>query len=448
MLLARLTLLALLALMALPDGAHSLTVLTTRKSFVQRDGTTAIRVGRDPKLATLVDPTGCPSAATVRIAAYPTARNLVVGPPAAVLPCSKWSATTRGWLYRDDEGSVGGIRRVRYTTDGISILAKAPGFVPEPGPVGFVQVTLTIGGTRYHVRFHSFQQNDAEAIVTRRASRVDRISGQAEAAFWETLLGEADRSDQTLALLAQAEARDTRDGRLPFLTAMMHLYQFGKQVTHYPSATPLQATHIAAARTAFARALPLLYQPGVGDSRAIGFSSGTTYVAGVLANDPVLRAQGRDEMATAAAANSLFNSFNPIGVVPPAVFPTDPAYQEAVDLLDNYFPVAARDCLGPAGIQGEVCFNDGLAPHNLEGTFLFFGDVYAKAGRIDDARQRYQASLAFGQTYGWRPEYLAEVQERLDDLPRRVALFQDSDPTNDPPMVGVANAGCAHCHYQ
>lgn len=33
-----------------------------------------------------VDPTACPSAASVRIAAYPTARNLVVGPPPAALP--------------------------------------------------------------------------------------------------------------------------------------------------------------------------------------------------------------------------------------------------------------------------------------------------------------------------------------------------------------------------
>lgn len=443
--LARLTLLALLVL---PEATDALTVLTTRKSLVQRNGTTVVRVGRDPRLATLVDPTACPSAATVRIASYPTARSLVVGPPATALPCSGWKAVANGWIYRDDSGSAGGIRRIRYTTSGLSIVAGPPGFEPVPGPVGFVQAVLTIGSTRYHVRFHSFQQNDADTVVTRRAARAGDIGGKAEAAFWTTLLGEADRSEETLALLAQAEAYDPRDGRAPFLTAMTHLYLFGRQVTHYPSATTMQAAHITAARAAFSRSLPLLYQPGSGDSRALGFASGTTYVAGVLAQDPQLLAQGREEMAAAAALNTLFNSFNPIGVVPPAVAPTDPAYQEAVQLLDEYFPIAARDCVGSAGVQGEVCFNDGLAPHNLEGTFLFFGDVYAKAGRIDAARERYQASLGFGQTSGWRQQYLAEVQERLDNLPARIALFQDSDPSNDPPMVGVGNSGCAHCHYQ
>ncbi len=104
---------------------------------------------------------------------------------------------------------------------------------------------------------------------------------------------------------------------------------------------------------------------------------------------------------------------------------------------------AARGRLHP------ICFSATFAAHVAPSrTFLFFGDVYAKAGRIEDARSRYQLALAVGQGTGWRAEFLAEVQQRLDDLPARVARFQDGDPSNDPPMVGVANAGCAHCHYQ
>jgi hypothetical protein len=396
-------------------------------------------------LAQLVDPTACPSAVSVRIAGYPTARNLVVGPPPVALPCAGWTAIRDGWLYRDETASVGGIRRVRYTTTGVTIVAQAPGFIAEPGPVGFVQVGLTVGSTRYHIRFHTFQQNSADAILSWRPRRA---AAEAEAAFWQTLFGEANRAQETLELLARAERSNRRDGRLPFLTAMTHLYLFGSQVTHYPSATPAQRTHVEAARRAFARAVPLLYQPGVGDSRALGFAAGTSYVAAVLADDPALREQAVIEMDEAAAANPLFNAFNPIGVVPPAVSPEDPAYQHALQLLDEYFPIAAVECVAAASVQSEICFNDGLAPHNLEGTFLMFGDVYAKAGRMEDARNRYESSLAFGRSFGWRPEFLAEVQERLDDLPGRVARFQDDDPTNDPPMFGVANAGCAHCHYQ
>lgn len=438
-------LLVSLVLLALPAGAQAITVLTHGKSFSQRHGFTVVRVGADPELATLGDPSGCPSAVTVRIAAYPTARNLVIGPPPVELPCAGWRPIANGWLYRDPQGSAGGIRRVQYTTRGLTIVAAAPGFVAEPGPVGFVQVGLTVGATRYHVRFHTFQRNDAETIVSTRAPR---IAAETERAFWQTLFGLRDRSDDVLRLAAAAEARAPRDGRLPFLAAMMHLYEFGAATTHYPSATAEQRTHIDAARAAFARALPLLYQPGVGDTRALGFASGTTYVAAVLNGDPLLREQAIEEMSAAAVLNPLFNAFNPIGVVPPAVAPDDPAYAGVLQLLDEYFPIAALDCVMTAGVQGEVCFNDGLAPHNLEGTFLFFGDVDAKAGRLAEARARYETARAVGEANGWRAEFLAEVDERLADLPERIARFQDADPSNDPPMLGVSNSGCAHCHYQ
>lgn len=440
----RLAVLVLLAaLTAAP--AHALTILTTAKRARVETGGVTIRVGRDPQLQTLPDPSGCPAAASVRVAFYPTTPSLVAGPPAVALPCAGWKPIRGGWLYRDDAAATGGIRRVRLTTRGLAIQAVAPGFVPVAGPMGFVQADLRIGATRYHVRFHSFRRNDAAAVVTRRPSAA---AGRAEAAFWDTVLGDARRDEEALRLLAKAERRDPRDGRVPFLRAMMHLYRFGDALTHYPSATPAQRDELHAARAAFARALPLLYANGAGDTRAPGFASGTTFVAGVLDDDPALRAQGLAEMEAAAAINPLFNAFNPIGAIPPATAPDDPAYAEALRLLDEYFPVAALQCISADGTQGEICFNDGLAPHNLEGTFVFFGDVYAKAGRIDDARARYETALATGRASGWDASFLAEVEERLADLEGRVARFRDADPTNDPPMLGVANRGCAHCHYR
>lgn len=437
--------LAVALVVLLSTSAHALTLLTTAKRATIDADRTVVRVGRDPKLAPLADPGACPSATSVRIAFYPTAVNLVVGPPAVSLPCGGWKRIRGGWLYRDDEGTAGGIRRLRYTSRGITLVAGAPGFVPVAGPMGFVQVDLVVGDVRYHVRFHSFRRNDAGAVITRRTSAT---AGRAEAAFWDTVLGDAHRDEEALRLLARAERRDPRDGRMPFLRAMMHLYRFGETATHYPSATPAEREELAAAREAFGRAVPRLYADGVGDTRALGFASGTTFVAGVLDGDPALRAQGVAEMQAAAEVNPLFNAFNPIGVVPPATAPSDPAYQDALRLLDDYFPVAAQDCVSAAGTQGEICFNDGLAPHNLEGTFVFFGDVYAKAGRIDAARARYQTALSVATASGWPPSFIAEVEERLDDLEGRVARFQDADPANDPPMLGVANRGCAHCHYR
>jgi hypothetical protein len=29
----------------------------------------------------------------------------------------------------------------------------------------------------------------------------------------------------------------------------------------------------------------------------------------------------------------------------------------------------------------------------------------------------------------------------------RVALYQDADPTNDPPLLGAERSPCVYCHY-
>ena len=123
-----------------------------------------------------------------------------------------------------------------------------------------------------------------------------------------------------------------------------------------------------------------------------------------------------------------------------------PEFQQVVfeiELLDVTFPEVASLC----GTQGEICFNDGMAPHNLEGTFILFGDIYAKGGRTESARSYYGSALSLGEQSGWDARFVAAVRDRLDHLDERIALYQDDDPSNDPPFVGAGGAGsCAYCH--
>ncbi|TFH24185.1 MAG: hypothetical protein E4H03_04285 [Myxococcales bacterium] len=60
----------------------------------------------------------------------------------------------------------------------------------------------------------------------------------------------------------------------------------------------------------------------------------------------------------------------------------------------------------------------------------------------------YETAVTFGTANGWRPEFLAAAQDRLDNVDARVALYQDADPANDPPLLGVSNNTCAYCHYR
>jgi tetratricopeptide (TPR) repeat protein len=426
-------------------SAHALTLLTEAKHGVFRhdaatgSGSAQISVGRDRALASLEDPTVCPSSASLRIAFYPTATNLVTGGPEVALPCERWRRIPGGYLYRDSDGSAGGVRTVRYTTRGLSVDARSPGFTPVVGPVGYVQLWLTVGSTRYLVRLHDFVSNEAEDVVSRRASR-DGAAG--EAAFWDTLWGDADRHEDALRFLARAVARDRRDARSHFLIAMQYLNLYGQQTADLNHPSDRAKRLVEESRAAFDRAVPLLWDGAAGDSRVPGFAAAATYAKGVGFRDAALTAQGVDELEYATSINTLFNSFDLLAVAP-AVSNKDPLYARVIDLLDVTFPEVATYC----STQQEICFNDGMAPHNLEGTFILFGDIYAKGGRTESARGYYGSALSLGEQSGWDPHFVAAVRDRLETLEQRVALYQDDDPRNDPPFVGAGGAGsCAYCH--
>ncbi|HEY8517440.1 MAG TPA: hypothetical protein VIS07_18160 [Candidatus Binatia bacterium] len=429
------------------ERAEALILLTEGKLGVFRHdaasgrGSAHIRIGADRALRELRDPTVCPSSATLRIAYYPTATNLVTGGPTVELPCERWSRVSDGYVYRDPSGSAGGVRRVVYTRRGIDVLASGPGYEPVVGPVGFVQLWLTVGDARYLVRMHEFVANGAGAVISRKPSR-DAAAG--EAAFWDTLWGDADRGDEALRLLRRAVAGDRRAARSYFLLGMMHLYRYGQLVADPLAPSPHAKREVLASREAFDRAVPLLWKDGVGDSRVPGFAAAATYAKGVGFDDPATIERAIEELEYAAEINTLFNAFD-LFAVAPAVPPSDPLYQRVLHLLDVTFNEVAQLC----GTQGEICFNDGMAPHNIEGTFTLFGDIYAKGGRTEQARSSYATALSVGESSGWRPEFVAAVRERLENVEERVALYQDDDRSNDPPFMGAGDASsCAYCHYR
>lgn len=88
-----------------------------------------------------------------------------------------------------------------------------------------------------------------------------------------------------------------------------------------------------------------------------------------------------------------------------------------------------------------------MAPHNLEGTFLLFGDIYAKGGRVEEARGYYESALSLGEGGGWDPRFVATARQRVATVAERAALYRDGDPDNDPPFMGSGGASaCAYCH--
>ena len=283
-------------------------------------------------------------------------------------------------------------------------------------------------------------QVEIDELVAGVASAVDGcpIGIVAEKAFFDTLNGVRDRADEAVQLLEQAVARDPQDGRSYFLLGMMHLFQLSRENTDIADPSERAKAEIEQASTALDAAVPLL----TGDTRVPGFRAGATYVRGVLLGELETERLGLTQLRDAFALYPLFNTFDFIGTVPAIVAPGDPLLAEAVSYLEY--------ALSPEGLARctpRICFNEGKAPHNIEGSFLLFGDIFAKAGDRDRAQMYYQGSASFAAASGWR--FRASIEERLATLDQRIALYQDGDPANDPPVLGrVGTESCAYCHYR
>lgn len=432
---------ALVFTAALASPALCFELLTLDKEGIFYAGSTGsavarIRVGPDRALRERRDPR-CPAVTRVRISSYADYR--FTGDPEVELRCELWTATAGGFVYRDPSGATAGIHTVRFGPEGLSIEAAAPGYTPVIGPVGFVHVRFSIDDHRYFVRFHSFTRNDATAVISPRASRAAALG---ESAFWDVLLGDAPSSDSALAALARAVARNPRDGRSSFLTGMMRLYRFERLEADPRKVSNAGKREIQAGAIAMERALPLLWNGVSGDGRAPGFIGAVIYKKGVAFAEPAVTARGRELMEDAARADALFNGFIPFGFGPIAR-PDSADYATILHLLDEVFPAIAGEC----GTQSEICFNEGLAPHNLEGSFLLFGDLYTKAGRVVDAVASYQLAADIGATNGWKPVFLERARRLAAEAPARAALYADGNPDNDPPFTDLGGAGnCAYCH--
>jgi hypothetical protein len=433
----------LLPLLVLAARADALTVLTHGKTavFRQRTGSALIRVGRDPRLASPSDPTCAgAAAATLQLASYPVATNLVAALPAVPLPCARWRRARGGFVY-DDPAAGGGVRRVTYGRGGIVVQLGGAGYTHVGGPVGYLEVWLTVGPNRYLARFHDFRRNEPGLIVTRRPSSA---AAQGEAAFWDVLLGD-DRSEarQTVALhcLERAARRSRKDGRSRFLLAMMRLYRFGQRTTTYAAPTPEAKQELGAAHAAFQAAIPLLWTGTSGDSRVPGFAAAAKYAKGVVDGDPALVADALADLEAAVAVNPIFNSFDYIPVAQ-VVSRRDPIFARVIALVDDLLYGPASACLGT---QPEVCGDAGLAPRNTAGSLLLFGDLYAKDGQLEQATRWYglARSLALAAP-GYR--FQAVADDRVANAETRVARHLDDDPGNDDPIVGAGEQACAVCH--
>lgn len=98
----------------------------------------------------------------------------------------------------------------------------------------------------------------------------------------------------------------------------------------------------------------------------------------------------------------------------------------------------------------RLCYNNPVAPHNLESTFLSTGDMMVKMGQFDAARIWYGNAQASPTYATWRYRELVERRLASDFKTLQAKFVADSGKldVDDPALSFQSTMGCANCHAQ
>jgi hypothetical protein len=267
--------------------------------------------------------------------------------------------------------------------------------------------------------------------------------------------GDYDRLPELLESLTRSALERPRDGRIHLALGLAHLWAVSEK-DRAPRPSPRLTEHVVLSRHHLDSAYALLPK----DARVHGWSAGAQLASATLLDDQAARRAGYFEMQEAVAEFPEFNLFSRSYVLS-RLRADDPKFERDVvgsmfDLMDRCFGRAGsweerRERLrralstrpGPADPK-RVCLPSPKAPHNVEGFFLHLGDVLAKAGRIDDARQAYSLARLAPESERW--PHRAALDERIATLEARSPLLRAAK--NGEGMMVVSALSCSGCHQR
>jgi hypothetical protein len=270
--------------------------------------------------------------------------------------------------------------------------------------------------------------------------------------FWAALHGgRYDELDGLLEEHLQVALKEPADPITVSHVGWLHAWATGERARLPPRASVV--SHIPLARRYFEEAVAL--DPA--EPRYLGFLASFTLAEGsVLKNERVTRT-GYFQMKDAVAAWPEFNLFTS-GYVMSAGPVDQPPFQEGLEqqwkTLELCFQTKPHQMLTERTLRGvpevheghqRACWNSWIAPHNVEGFLLNFGDMLVRAGDLPNARASYQAAKASA-TYDQWP-YRAVLERRLATLDSLPARFAAASPT-EPEYVTMFNSAfaCTGCH--
>jgi hypothetical protein len=272
--------------------------------------------------------------------------------------------------------------------------------------------------------------------------------------FWSALHG-ADYAayPQAIAAVEAALAESPEDPVQNAHLGWLHMWHLAEAGNF--RATPREmSADLKSAKQDFKHAVEL--DPN--EARYLGFYATTLILESALASDAAGSRRAEATMARAVHMWPEFNLFT-AGYMHSSDSYDSQEYGSAIKRMWRTLDVCAgqrvsrehpqfaeylslETAVGPK----RACWNSSIAPHNLEGFFMNFGDMLVKKGDVALARSMY-ANARLSTTYTEWP-YRDVLERRITDADANVAAFRDSASSadGDTQVMVQSSFSCMACH--
>jgi hypothetical protein len=322
-------------------------------------------------------------------------------------------------------------------------------FLARGTALGLTIATLTVVAGCGRLAVWSAPEKVASTTRTAESERADAL-------FWRTLHGGAyEQIPEALTALKAAYLANPNDAVTAAHVGWLHIWQLAERARLAPGAGPDITDHALLARKYFEEAVRL----NPGEARYLGFYASLLMTEGTIHRDEKLVRRGYYTMREAVAAWPEFNYFT-AGYSAGGQPHDSPRFREGLEAQWRNLDVCVGERVDRANPDyarymrletkegtKRVCWNSWIAPHNLEGFFLNFGDMLVKAGEPEKAVTMYRNARLTADFAAW--PYKSLLDDRIANAARNVEAFRRSDaPPGGPTMMVRSRYACMGCHQQ
>ncbi len=285
------------------------------------------------------------------------------------------------------------------------------------------------------------------------------LSISANEYFWEQFhQGNYDSIPAILEKLTTAYLDNPNDIRTITHLGFTHMWAISE---HQDRNNPRVIEHATLAQKYFGES----YQMNPRDTRILSFLSSVKLANGAISSDDGLLKDGYLNGQKAIREWKDFSAFS-LGYSLSRLPHTDEKFQEALKLMEsiassyaeNFNPKsrATQQAISEMKLmkkgdmsKDRVFKNSWVAPHNIEGVFMVYGDMLVKNGDWEDAIDVYKLARFSEQYDSW--DYKDVLENRIINAQANVKLFRKEIPRSQKSQVGKAmlsqtKISCRSCH--